>query len=77
MSFTPTKQELEELGFEWDEMWCAKFITPITFITYTKNTWLLWTKPIQIMWEQDNRFRNFYPRSLSDLKTIIEVFNPN
>lgn len=76
MSFTPTKQQLEELGFELNELGYDKFATPLIFLTYRQNTWLIWTKPLQFMWEQDNHFRNFYPQSIEDLKTLIKILTP-
>ena len=74
--FTPTKQHLEELEFELNELWYEKYVTSLTFLTYKKNTWLIWTKPLQFMWEQDNRFRNFYPQSIDDIKTLIKMLTP-
>lgn len=75
--FIPTKQQLEELGFEKNNLWC--------YVLYEDDT-----KQISILYydHPDDKFAwyfpsffvnniSFYPRSLSDLKIIIESFNPN
>ena len=76
MTYIPKTEELEKIGFESNEKWYAKYITSLTFITFTKNTWLLGTKPIEFMGETDHRFRNIYPKSISDLENLIEIFSP-
>lgn len=75
--FLPTKEELEELGFEIWEHGYAKFATSLTFITFTRNSWLIWTKPMEYMWESGNRFRNIYPKSIEDIKTLITLLTPH
>ena len=74
-TFIPTKEELEEMGFEGNEEWLAKFATPQTFVCFLHgNTWLIWTKPMVYMGEWINDiFRNIYPQSIEDIKTLTRI----
>ena len=82
--YTPTKEELEELEFE--------VIHPECFYVYEcrdfskeeldSYVWIQFSNYKKPRWSisygcWDIYTRNFYPRSLSDLKTIIEMFKPN
>jgi len=73
--FTPTKEELEELKKLWfrdDSLfvshWLEYFIENfrIKYWYYWKN-WDIWKYSTV----------SFYPRSLSDIETLIRMFNPN
>ena len=67
--FTPTKEELEELGFKKDKDTFFYKITEEDFILYWRDEIFILTIWFWI--------KSIYPRSLSDLKTIIEMFKPN
>lgn len=75
--FTPTHQQLEELWFERNYLWIYEL-----YGDETKQTTLLYFNhpDDKFNWYFPSFYVNnisFYPRSLSDLKTIIESFNPN
>ena len=70
MSWTPTKEELEELGFKYWNVRCTLQIDKEPFDVELSYWWWFF---IQI-WDEN---RKLYPRSLSDLKTIISSFTPN
>ena len=83
--YTPTKTELEELGFE-------KWYTMIDWIPYKKTIYLdesykdkicihtsnkWWFSLSQDYWCCSHSFSvEIYPRSLDHLKQIILAFNP-
>ena len=68
--FTPTKKELEELGFEIDVYYEWKFwyaftkVWPYIEYKWFKNMWKVW-------------MRQFYPESLEDIKTLIRLLTPS
>ena len=81
MSFTPTKEQLEELWFyeihEWTDDWREKYIW-----SYVWNSWSKY--PIYIAYT-DNEFElwltsfisNVYPKSIEDIQTLIRLLSPN
>lgn len=69
--YTPTKEELEELGFvsQWNNIW----------LYVTLESWLI------THWENTTGFHledeattgsEFYPQSLEDIKTLIRLLTP-
>lgn len=83
--FTPTKQELEELGFIKKNYYFYYFIQSVEQSTF--YGWPVELRCYQELWFQlriqsdsdhsDIIEIDIYPRSLSDLKTIISSFTPN
>lgn len=64
--FTPSKQELEELGFEENNnYYCNIFWNHMVWIVWNidKREWTIESVP-------------FYPQSLDDLKTLIRLLTP-
>jgi len=75
--YTPTKEELEELGFAtpYDTVFHKEY--SYISISYEVN---IYYDPIQNhRWSIYSKKRTivFYPTSLQDLETIIEMFKPN
>lgn len=64
MTYTPTKEELEELGFiEWFENKVLRTHSGNIYYEYLYDKWLFGQKMI-------------YPQSLEDIKTLIKLLTP-
>ena len=77
MSFTPTKESLEELGFkEW--IWWDMIYTWITFQIRAEIT-QSWSKFTQVMvnhmWHTAYK-SEVYPKSIEDIQTLIKLLTP-
>lgn len=67
MTYIPTKEELEEMGFLFDGGNYTKLFGSVK-LTYTQFSFILWNF--------DKYFKEFYPQSLEDLKTLIRILTP-
>ena len=81
MSWTPTKEELKELWFEITtietnekSIWRANL--SITHETFWNLLDINYTESFQIKHKTSSWFC-IYPRSLSDIETLIRMFKPN
>lgn len=78
MSFTPTKEQLEELGFK-ESIWWDMIYTTIAFQIRAEIT-QSWSKFTQVMinhmWHTAYQFE-IYPSSIEDIQTLIRLLSPN
>ena len=76
--FTPTKQQLKELGFKQDEFWEFKLCIKQDFCSWYIHCeysfiikWYIFSFSIQWAWIV------IYPQSIEDIKTLIRLLNHN
>ena len=71
--FTPTKEELEELGFkQWDDVYILEHRT---FQVEVFNWWI--SVSHFVLWRKEWKSLPVYPQSLEDLKTLIRLLTPS
>lgn len=70
--FTPTKQQLEELGITWDYIDSMYKIWIISVILWNYQTTDNQEYRYFIGWEVE-----FYPESIEDIQTLIRLLSPN
>jgi len=78
MTYTPTKPELEELGFTITTFRVDDFIASFTYVWEFVSLDISYDSRVKSfsIWIYDmDRMRLFYPRSLDHLKQIILAFN--
>lgn len=87
MSFTPTKEQLEELGFK-DTSYKVKDVLNVQFSSkkfdYGQSQIIAdfragWVVFELYVYDQDNdteQFTRLYPKSLEDLKNLIRYLTP-
>ena len=68
--FTPTKEQLEELGFKYWNVRCQLQIDKPPFDIWLSYWWGFF---IQI-WDEN---RKVYPQSIEDIQTLIRLLSPN
>ena len=75
--FTPTKEQLEELGFK--HSWNIRkphewfIVTDSVRIRYFYNSWILETTEFSLI----PTLRAYQPQSIEDIQTIIRLLSPN
>ena len=73
MTYTPTKEELEEMGFKTNDSGSTYInIDSEKYISYERELFTL------VIWEElEHTASDIYPRSLDHLRQIILAFTPN
>lgn len=73
MTFSPTKEQLEELGFNITAYSSDLWLSINTAIAYTdKYKW----KIIIESWDWIDVSSDFYPQSIEDIQTLIKLLTP-
>ena len=70
--YTPTQQELEEMGFDQD-----RFYKDTQSISFNYEDRLCYNEHFYILLDSSCCMCNIYPTSRQDLETLIRMFKPN